>query len=362
MPNSQKGFAQIFLVIFLLVGIAVTVYLVGKQTNLLPKAFLPKPSIPETSFTLTTTEQEVPLSVSQSVIENATSISPSEKVRFKPSYKVRDIIPVALLIRSDIDEVNLFVAKIKFSSDILEVVSVKLPDIPLGSQAPISSLSFIKNWVEQFYDSSSGVISLVGGVPSPGYKTNKEDFPGLMTVIFFRAKKAGTASVSFTNESQILRNIDNQDILTIKRDTEFKIEGEVICVSVITPAKDPKSGVCKEFPTPCEVPDGWVKVNSCQAQCPEPPKCDGQLIYGDPKRDDPNRCPSYVCKPTPKRKGDGNLDEKVNLTDMSVLLSDFNKEKGFREPIDMNDDGKINTFDFSLMRKLLIDLKVIKGQ
>ncbi len=45
---------------------------------------------------------------------------------------------------------------------------------------------------------------------------------------------------------------------------------------------------------------------------------------------------------------------------MSVLMTDFNKEKGFREPIDMNDDKKINSFDFSLMRKQLIDLKVIR--
>ena len=45
---------------------------------------------------------------------------------------------------------------------------------------------------------------------------------------------------------------------------------------------------------------------------------------------------------------------------MSVLLTDFNKEQGYREPIDMNDDKKINTFDFSLHRKLLLELGVIK--
>jgi len=36
-----------------------------------------------------------------------------------------------------------------------------------------------------------------------------------------------------------------------------------VCIQVITPAKNPTTGECKEFPTPCDVPTGWVKVNSC---------------------------------------------------------------------------------------------------
>lgn len=36
-----------------------------------------------------------------------------------------------------------------------------------------------------------------------------------------------------------------------------------ICAQVITPAKDPKTGECKEFPTPCDVPQGWVRVDRC---------------------------------------------------------------------------------------------------
>lgn len=32
-----------------------------------------------------------------------------------------------------------------------------------------------------------------------------------------------------------------------------------VCIQVITPAQDPASGACKEFPTPCDVPPGWVR-------------------------------------------------------------------------------------------------------
>lgn len=35
------------------------------------------------------------------------------------------------------------------------------------------------------------------------------------------------------------------------------------CIQVITPAKNPKTGECQEFPTPCDVPEGWDKVSGC---------------------------------------------------------------------------------------------------
>lgn len=31
-----------------------------------------------------------------------------------------------------------------------------------------------------------------------------------------------------------------------------------VCAQVITPAKDPQTGQCIEFPTPCDVPSGWT--------------------------------------------------------------------------------------------------------
>jgi hypothetical protein len=36
------------------------------------------------------------------------------------------------------------------------------------------------------------------------------------------------------------------------------------CAQVITPATNPLTGECKNFPTPCDVPAGWQKVNSCE--------------------------------------------------------------------------------------------------
>ncbi|MBU4245650.1 MAG: thermonuclease family protein, partial [Nanoarchaeota archaeon] len=44
---------------------------------------------------------------------------------------------------------------------------------------------------------------------------------------------------------------------------ETKEREPKMCAQVITPAKNEKTGECKEFPTPCDVPAGWEKVNLC---------------------------------------------------------------------------------------------------
>lgn len=36
------------------------------------------------------------------------------------------------------------------------------------------------------------------------------------------------------------------------------------CIQVITPAKNPATGECREFPTPCDVPENWEQVESCE--------------------------------------------------------------------------------------------------
>ncbi|MBI2338339.1 hypothetical protein HYU95_04110, partial [Candidatus Daviesbacteria bacterium] len=78
-------------------------------------------------------------------------------------------------------------------------------------------------WVEDFYDNTTGEISLVGGVPDPGYKTSVGGESALMATIVFSAKSLGTGTISFTNESEILSNLNNINILTIKRGYDVAI-------------------------------------------------------------------------------------------------------------------------------------------
>lgn len=234
-PNNQKGLVHILLVIFLLAGIALGVYLVQQKTNLLPKAnfFPPSPPPPEVSLTLSPVFENLPDPVPLLQSEEVKQETKGSTVWIKPNYQVGDYIPVILLARSDPEEANLFVAKIKFDKELLEVISVDLPDISVGSQAPIADLSFVKNWVEQTFDQNDGTISLVGGVPSPGFKTDSLDYPGVMTLIIFQAKKEGTATISFTDGSQVLRNSDNENILKYKENTQVVIGKKKACDDAI---------------------------------------------------------------------------------------------------------------------------------
>ena len=53
-------------------------------------------------------------------------------------------------------------------------------------------------------------------------------------------------------------------------------------------------------------------------------------------------------------KGDANRDGVVDLVDLSILLSNWNKTSGFNDELDYNDDNVINTFDFAGLVQLLI--------
>lgn len=39
-----------------------------------------------------------------------------------------------------------------------------------------------------------------------------------------------------------------------------------VCIQVITSARNPETGEVKEFPTPCDVPEGWEQVNQVPTQ------------------------------------------------------------------------------------------------
>lgn len=55
---------------------------------------------------------------------------------------------------------------------------------------------------------------------------------------------------------ETFRYFGKQEIKNILPDNQ-------VCIQVITPAKNLQTGECKDFPTPCDVPAGWEKIESC---------------------------------------------------------------------------------------------------
>ena len=76
----------------------------------------------------------------------------------------------------------------------------------------------------------------------------------------------------------------------------------------------------------------------------------------------PSPSPSPVASSAPGAvSGDGNNDGVVNLIDLSILLSNYNKTSGFPPGIDLNTDGIINLFDRGQMINILIQNGALKG-
>lgn len=185
-PFNQVGSIYVAIVLaVLLIGIAAGGYIVLHQTNFKPQAAQPKKIIMQNVYLLESS---------------------------KSAYKVGELIQVKLIVKSESNQSNLFASKLDFPIGILEVVSIA------------KDRTTIKNWVEDFYDNQSGEISLVGGVPNPGYKTAAGMAGLTLANINFRIKAPGTANISISPDSAIYRNSDNMNILKNPRGLQIKIK------------------------------------------------------------------------------------------------------------------------------------------
>ncbi len=212
MPKpSERGVAHILFLLLLVVGLIVGVYLItsGAPFNFLPKASLSKPTGPEVSFSLV----------------GPSGCTAGILCAIYGQHALREEFEVKLYARSDIETANLFTAKMTFPKDLVEVKEIR-EEKSFGPNTI--------NWVEDFYDNNTGEISLTGGVPAPGYQTQVNGPAGLMATITFRAKALGKGTVSFTDSSEILSNLNNINILTVKRGYDFTIE--------VKPSPTPVSG------------------------------------------------------------------------------------------------------------------------
>lgn len=119
------------------------------------------------------------------------------------SAKLGQTFTVKLLVRSDTDAANLFSAKLSFPKDQIEVVNIDPTD------------SIVKLWADKVFDNKMGTVSIIGGIPNPGFKTNPSDKPALLATIIFKANLVGNTTISFLSSSQVFRNSDNQNILNL---------------------------------------------------------------------------------------------------------------------------------------------------
>ena len=165
----EKGFAHVLLLLLLLAGITVGVYLVQTKTNLFSKAAPVIPVKPETSFELEAQADTSPVFADVTALKTVTA---GQKFR------------VDIWARSDVDPANLFVAKLKFPADLLQVVEIN----KRGAQ------SFVNQWIDSVYDNDKGEVSLVGGVNPPGLLTVSQSLSDVKGVTSALSANMHTAS------------------------------------------------------------------------------------------------------------------------------------------------------------------------
>lgn len=328
---------------------------------------------------------------------------------------------------------NLFVAKLSFDPAKLAVSRID------------TTGSFIPEGVDyNTFNNSNGSISLLAGVPDPGYQSNNL---ATMATIYFTGLSGGATTISLDAASAIYRNSDNQNILgTISDDTvtiAAAVSPSPSPSPVVSPSPDPSPSI---NPSPIPSPSNNPSPSSAVSPSPTstPVACsitsaswvassnpinhgkvvglnivgngdcagknvsvkvweDDGFLGTDPVSNQPpavkfntnsqastswlaefqtdglngvNNPPEYYFEaaldgsaavrssdplllvnaavPGQWVQGDANRDGKVDFTDLSVLLSNWEKTSGFNDELDYNDDNLINSFDFSGMVQLLL--------
>lgn len=119
------------------------------------------------------------------------------------SIKVGQTFNLIVESRADIDPVNLLSVKLNFPKETLQIVKINTAD------------SFVSLWAKKSFDNKLGTVTLIGGVPTPGFKTVSTDRAQTMAVIEMKAISLGTATINFDPTTQIFRNSDNANILNL---------------------------------------------------------------------------------------------------------------------------------------------------
>lgn len=101
------------------------------------------------------------------------------------------------------------------------------------------------------------------------YKIKNEqyhvDFKGTGFIVGFKINTSDESGGTSVSDEKWLDQILStfQFITDPPLEDKFLDDNQTVCAQVITPARNQTTGECKQFPTPCDVPEGWTRVSGC---------------------------------------------------------------------------------------------------
>ncbi len=185
--RSKLALFGIIVLSLMLMAIPVGVFLVNQRTQLTPQAAVSSPQ-PEAAAGI--------------FLES----------KFSPQSR-EGIIPVDIYVKSTADPINLANAKIRFDPAFLNVEKIAT------SSAEPENLAVFNKWLEARSDNDTGKAFVTAGLPNPGLSTAGVPHDKVyLATLLLRPKKIGSTVLQVTSESQLLRNSDNENILSTGSD------------------------------------------------------------------------------------------------------------------------------------------------
>lgn len=143
-------------------------------------------------------------------------------------------LPVDIYIKSEVDPINLVNAQIKFDPKQLTIEKIATSS---AQGSPNGQLKFTK-WLQVSSNQDQGLVKIICGLPSPGIKTNLDTQEKIyLGTLFFKPKATGSTVLMIDPASQILRNLDSQNIFKTGNDLVLNLAN----IAPVQPDSTPSS-------------------------------------------------------------------------------------------------------------------------